>query len=53
MRKFLALTLVAVLAVTAVVGCAKKESTETSTSSETPMSSPDTAMTDTTAHDSM
>jgi hypothetical protein len=53
MRKFLALTLVAVLALGAVYGCAKKESTESSTSTETQPMSPDTAVTDTTAHDSM
>lgn len=56
MRKFLALTLVAVLALTAVYGCAKKDATttDTSTSTETQPMSPDTsAMMDTTVHDSM
>ena len=59
MRKFLALALVAGLALSsafAFSGCSKQESTtESSTTTEQPMSSPDTGMTDTTAapHDSM
>ena len=54
MRKFLALTLVAVLALSAVYGCAKKEATESS-STETQTMSPDTTVEmDTTVHtDSM
>lgn len=55
MRKFLALTLVAGLALTAVYGCAKKDATTTDTStSETQTMTPDTTVEmDTTVHDSM
>jgi len=59
MRKYLALVLVAGLALSsafALTGCSKKESTETSTTTEQtqPMGSMDTTGMDTTAHhDSM
>jgi PBP1b-binding outer membrane lipoprotein LpoB len=57
MRKLLALAFVAVLALSSALflnGCAKTETSDTSTSTETqPMSQPDTAVMDTTVHDSM